>query len=75
MKKLRFLQCAYIPSVLKTVNVNDELDLDDKIAEILLNQGIADELSPEFNGDKDENGEQNAPKTRKPRKKVAEISE
>lgn len=49
MKKLRFLQGAFIPSLNVSVNYNDELDIEDGLAEILLKQGIADELKPELN--------------------------
>lgn len=68
MKKLRFLLGAYIPSIEKTVNVNDELDLDDKLADECLKLGIADELKPELN-------EKPVKKTARKPKKVAEDNE
>lgn len=72
MKKLRFLQCAYLPSINLSVNFNDEHEIADNLAETLVKQGIADELKPELNA---KTNEKPTPKARKPRKKVAQVDE
>ncbi|MEK5205240.1 hypothetical protein NST55_28770 [Bacillus sp. FSL R10-2789] len=45
MKRLRILQCLFIPSLDKVVNLNDEIEVsDEKLIKSLVEKGYADVL-------------------------------
>lgn len=72
MAKLRFLMAVYLPTEEKSVNFNDELDIEnEKLVDYLLKNGLADKLIDAEKQPKDE--EKEAKKAPKRAKKQPEI--